>query len=231
MTTFMTASPTFVLMSLLILLFYAIFASYKRVRVVTLLSVESTFVIIFMLWFLTFGTHLAYHGVFANPGAGCAVEDDLLTTTVYSNITLMGIVAAQIIILFSIEIAKKAADAINLRRPEAVYNNLCIEVNNNTVTADDSDISIRRLLYVQSLLFLVFWAPFYVIRLMYIVDGKKHTLAMIVFQLYAYLIGYFKSTVAPIATLIVYPESRFLVQKIRELDLESLKLKNVWTKK
>lgn len=230
MTTLMTVSPTFVLMILVVLLFYMIFSSIKRSRIEKLLTAENTFIIMFMLWFLVCGMHLIYHGIFGSFGPSCAVEDDLLSTSVYANVMLMVIVVLQLIAVFSIEAYKTAKDAVNLRRPEAVYNNLSIEVSNNALDTDDLDRPLRRLLYVHSILFLVFWAPFYGVRMMYYVDQKSHTLDLIVFQLFSYIIGYFKSAIAPIGTLIVYPESRYLIHKIKEADCWSWKIKNVISK-
>ncbi|KAL7031133.1 hypothetical protein ACKWTF_006900 [Chironomus riparius] len=218
MTTLMTAAPTIILMTLVTLLFYMIFSSIKKVRIEKLLSPETSFVIIFMMWFLIGGVHLIYHKVFGTYGSICAVEDDILSTTVYCNLTLMIIVLMQMFGIFIIESIKKASDAINLRRPEAVYNNLTIEINNNSVDTEDIDGRLRKLIYVQSILFLLFWIPFYAIRAQYMFDKKTHSLDLIVLQLFFYVIGYFRSAVAPIAVLIVYPESRYLIRKIKEID-------------
>lgn len=224
MTTFMTASPTIVLMTLVILLFYIIFSAIKRVRIEKLLSAENAFIIIFMMWFLIGGMHLIYHKVFGIYGAACAVEDDMLSTTVYCNLTLMIILIMQHFIVFGVEALKKAKDAINLRRPEAVYNDLSLELNNNSVDVEFIDRPMRNLVYIHSLIFILFWMPFYSIRAKYMFDKKAHGLELIVIQLFAYIIGYFKSVVAPIAVLISYPESRYLISKIRNVDFKSWKI-------
>jgi hypothetical protein len=224
MTTLMTAAPTLVLMTLVTLLFYVMFSSIKKVRLEKLLSPETAFVIIFMMWFLIGGMHLIYHKVFGSYGASsCAVEDDILSTTVYCNLTLMLIVLAQMFAIIVIESIKKASDAINLRRPEAVYNNLTIEINNNAVTTEDIDGPLRKLIYVQSIMFIIFWIPFYLIRAHYMFDNKSHSLDLIVLQLFSYIIGYFRSAIAPFAVLIVYPESRYLIQKIKAIDYKNIK--------
>lgn len=223
MTTLMTASPTMVLMTLVTLLFYVIFSSIKKVRLEKLLSPETAFVIIFMMWFLIGGVHLIYHKVFGNYGSTCAVEDDILSTTVYCNLTLMLIVLVQMLAIFIIEAIKKASDAINLRRPEAVYNNLSIEINNNAVNTEDIDGPFRKLIYVHSIMFIIFWIPFYSIRAQYMFDNKSHSLDLIVLQLFSYIIGYFRSAIAPFAVLIVYPESRYLFRRIKEIDFKNIK--------
>lgn len=223
MTTLMTAAPTMILMTLVTLLFYVIFSSIKKVRLEKLLSPETAFVIIFMMWFLIGGVHLIYHKVFGKYGSVCAVEDDILSTTVYCNLTLMLIVIGQMFGILIFESIRKASDAINLRRPEAVYNNLVIEINNNSVDTEDLDGRLRKLIYVQSILFILFWIPFYAIRAQYMFDKKSHSLDLIVLQLFCYVIGYFRSAIAPIAVLIVYPESRYLIQRIKEIDYTKIK--------
>ncbi|XP_070508595.1 5-hydroxytryptamine receptor 2B-like [Chironomus tepperi] len=228
MTTLMTAAPTMVLMTLVILLFYMIFSSIKKVRLEKLLSPETAFITIFMMWFLIGGVHLIYHKVFGTYGSTCAVEDDILSTTVYCNLTLMIMVIVLMVIVITIEFIKKASDAINLRRPEAVYNNLSIEINNNSVDTEDIDGRLRKLIYVQSIMFILFWIPFYGIRAQYMYDKQSHGLDLIVLQLFFYIIGYFRSAVSPIAILIVYPESRYLIQKIKEINYK--KIKNVFGK-
>lgn len=113
-----------------------------------------------------------------------------------------------------------------MRRPEAVYNNLNVEL---AVEADsiDSDRNERKLIYALSISFIVFWLPFFTIRGLYeLGHDSSRSIEGILIQLFAYIFGYFKSAVTPIIILIFYPESRTLLRKLREIDCVKL-----WRKK
>lgn len=101
------------------------------------------------------------------------------------------------------------------REPEVVYNNLGVEVL-NADSDEDVDKYNARLILVMSIVFLIFWFPFYALRTYYEIDSGSMTFSLLISQAYAYVLGYFKSVVSPIATILFYPESRYFINKFRE---------------
>jgi hypothetical protein len=130
----------------------------------------------------------------------------------------MFLLTVQIVIIFIILQVQRMRDAILMRRPEAVYNNLSVELNNECLAATDVDRDARRLSLALSFIFLVFWSPFYLIRGHYELT-QSHGLDMIVMQIFAYVVGYFKSAVSPLIILIFYPESRILLRQLKDSNL------------
>jgi hypothetical protein len=105
---------------------------------------------------------------------------------------------------------KRAKRVLPKREPEAVYNNLSVEVSEADSDEDEDKYNVR-LIFVVTVVFLIFWFPFYALRTFYELDSKNHSLTLAVYQIYAYVLGYFKSVVSPIAIFLSYPESRYLI--------------------
>lgn len=90
-----------------------------------------------------------------------------------------------------------------------MYNNLSVEVS-EADSDDDEDKFNVRLIFVVTIVFLIFWFPFYALRTLYELKAGSNTLTFAVYQIYAYVLGYFKSVANPIAIFVFYPESRYL---------------------
>lgn len=99
---------------------------------------------------------------------------------------------------------------------EAVYNNLSEEVSINQAEENHETSREIRLVIALSILFLIFWCPFYFLRLHFeFLKEEEKSFGSIILQLITLIAGYFKSIISPIVILIFYPESRFLLIKLK----------------
>lgn len=127
-------------------------------------------------------------------------------------------------VTFIMDQVKRIQNAIELRRPESVYNNLSVELNIDVENESNAmDTQSRRLVFVLSTVYTIFWLPFYSLRGHYELVGNQ-SFDLIFLQLFAYIFGYFNSCVTPFVILIAFPESRILLRKINEIEgIEKLK--------
>lgn len=58
---------------------FALFGSIKKVRLDKLLTVETTFVTLFLVWILCGGMSLIYHRVLGSFSSACAVDEKLVS--------------------------------------------------------------------------------------------------------------------------------------------------------
>lgn len=126
------------------------------------------------------------------------------------------------IVIVSIQTIKRAKRVLPKREPEAVYNNLSVEVSEADSDEDEDKYNVR-LLFVATIVFLIFWFPFYAMRTFYELNGKNYSLTLAVYQIYAYVFGYFKSVASPIAIFLCYPESRYLIYLLKAKLYEKMK--------
>ncbi|KAG5683218.1 hypothetical protein PVAND_012513 [Polypedilum vanderplanki] len=214
MTSFITASPMIKIMIMIVLSLFTLFGSIKKISLDKLLTPENTFVTLLLIWILCGGMSLINHRVLGKHSSSCAVDEELLIISVFAIFLLMGLLIAIHVIIIVIEQVRKVNDTIEMMRTDGVYNNLSVELQREEEEAQMNDKSSKRLIFIISLLFVLFWMPFYSIRAHYEFNDKKHTFDLVIFQLIAYVFGYFNSTVTPIAILVVYPESRILLNKV-----------------
>lgn len=119
------------------------------------------------------------------------------------------------IFIISIQTLKRAKRVLPKREPEAVYNNLSVEVSESDYDHDEDKYNVR-LIFVVTIVFLLFWFPFYALRTYYEIDNNNYSLGIAIYQIYAYVLGYFKSVANPIAIILFYPESRYFFKIIKE---------------
>lgn len=139
-----------------------------------------------------------------------------LTASVFYNSFLILILTTLHVLILSIQTLKQAKRVLPKREPEAVYNNLSVDIS-GAESDEDVDIYNRRLILVMTVVFLIFWSPFYALRSYYELDSKNNSLSLVVYQIYAYVLGYFKSIASPIAIFLCYPESRYFIVKLKKI--------------
>lgn len=141
----------------------------------------------------------------------------------FYNFFLILILVTLHILIVSIQTFKRAKRVLPKREPEAGYNNLGVEEVPEVDSIEDEDKSNVRLIFVVTIVFLIFWFPFYALRTFYELETKSYSLTLAVYQIYAYVLGYFKSVANPFAVFIFYPESRYLIDLLKIKLLRKIK--------
>lgn len=200
-------------MLLIVLLFYLIFSLISQGTVEKKITSEDTFIIIFIIWSLICGIHLVYHKVKAK----CVVYDNNFLVNDFFDMIFTIILLFQLLTVYYLRNKQKLQRSNNPDESVGRYDNFGLSLLSSLGYICYTDKSMKSLIKLQSILFILFWLPYFitVLIIFYGVNWDYiHDLST-----FAYFFGTTKGVAACIGTFIVYPDSRLIMQKIREIIL------------
>ena len=185
----------------------------SQVTVEKYFTSEDSFIIIFILWSLIGGIHLVYHKIMTK----CTVYDDKFLVNDFFDMMFTVILLIQLLSACYLKYRQKLNRTNDSDETVSRYDNFGLSLLSSPAYICYTDKSIKLLIKLQSILFIIFWLPYYITVLL-IFNGINWNYIHDV-STFTYLFGTTKEIAACIGTFIVYPDSRMILQKIREAVL------------
>jgi hypothetical protein len=126
-----------------------------------------------------------------------------------SNSLMIVLIIAIYAVLFSYENVWKVKENDTVQQPQAVYNNLTVELSNDNDEDESNDRQMARTVKTITLLFVILWLPFFVA-----VSQSEET-ANYSLKKYAFLLAVLKSTLNPFLCLCINDEFRTFLMKLK----------------
>lgn len=196
-------------MTMIILSFYVMFSSVQNVLIENIMSKENIFIIIFLLWSIIVGMNCVDQ-IIVIDFSSCIPQHYVFSIDEHLDLGLFEIlILQQCVIIFLQE--RRKNDAMRISQPEIFYIHNSVSIQNIPSQFDDMNKSLRYLSYTFSIIFIIFWLPFFVVQFLYLIDETIVTYDLLV---HLYFFGSMKGAVNPIAILIIYMKSRYLTYKL-----------------
>lgn len=185
------------------------FSSLQNVLIESIVPKETVFIIIFLLWSIIVGMNCVYQKTVIDFSS-CIPKDYIFSIDGHLDLVLFEIlILQQCIILFLQEKRKHAT--ITFTQPEIFYIHNSVSIQNIPSHFNDLNKSLRYLIYTISISFIIFWLPFFIAQFLYLIDESIVNYDTLV---HLYFFGSMKGVVTPIAILIIYNKSRYLIFKM-----------------
>lgn len=198
-----------VLMTLIVLSFYVIFSSVQNVLIESIVPKETVFIIIFLLWSIIVGMNCVYQKTVIDFSS-CIPKGYIFSIDGHLDLVLFEILILQQCIILFLQEKRKHAN-ITFTQPEIFYIHNSVSIQNIPSHFNDLNKSLRYLIYTISISFIIFWLPFFIAQFLYLIDESIVNYDTLV---HLYFFGSMKGVVTPIAILIIYNKSRYLIFKM-----------------